>query len=69
MWALFECPTIRRFVFSTSSNRAIVLKHYKKVRAVELEDALIAACAVLNRATIWTLNRRQWAGGVSYFFS
>ena len=69
MWTLSQCPTIRRFVLSTSSNRAFILKHYRKGHAVELGDALIAACAVLNRATLWTLNRRQKAGGVSYFFS
>jgi predicted nucleic acid-binding protein len=36
------------------------LRRYRKSDAVELGDALIAAAAVLNRATLWTRNRKHY---------
>jgi predicted nucleic acid-binding protein len=36
------------------------LRHYRKSHAVELGDALIAAAAVLNGATLWTRNRKHY---------
>jgi predicted nucleic acid-binding protein len=36
------------------------LKRYRKSHAVELGDALIAAGAVLNSATLWTRNRKHY---------
>lgn len=36
------------------------LRAYRKSRAVELGDALIAAAAVQNRAMLWTRNRKHY---------
>jgi predicted nucleic acid-binding protein len=36
------------------------LRRYRKSHAVELGDALIAASAVLNGATLWTRNRKHY---------
>lgn len=36
------------------------LKRYGKSHSVELGDALIAAGAVLNSATLWTRNRKHY---------
>jgi len=36
------------------------LRRYRKSHAVELGDALIAACAVLNGAALWTRNRKHY---------
>jgi predicted nucleic acid-binding protein len=36
------------------------LRRYRKSHAVELGDALIAAGAVLNGATLWTRNRKHY---------
>ncbi len=36
------------------------LRHYRKSHGVELGDALIAAAAVLNRAELWTRNRKHY---------
>ena len=36
------------------------LRRYRKSHGVELGDALIAATAVANRATLWTRNRKHY---------
>jgi predicted nucleic acid-binding protein len=36
------------------------LRQYRKSHSVELGDALIAATAVLNRAELWTRNRKHY---------
>jgi predicted nucleic acid-binding protein len=36
------------------------LRRYRKSHGVELGDALIAACAVLNSAALWTRNRKHY---------
>ena len=36
------------------------LRQYRKSHGVELGDALIAATAVLNRANLWTRNRKHY---------
>jgi predicted nucleic acid-binding protein len=36
------------------------IRHYGKSHAVELGDALIAASAVINAATLWTRNRKHY---------
>jgi predicted nucleic acid-binding protein len=36
------------------------LRHYRKSHGVGLGDALIAASAVLNGATLWTRNRKHY---------
>ena len=36
------------------------LRHYRKSHSVELGDALIASAALLNRAKLWTRNRKHY---------
>jgi predicted nucleic acid-binding protein len=36
------------------------LRRYRKSHAVELADALIAACAVVNSAMLWTRTRKHY---------
>ena len=36
------------------------LRRYRKSHSVELGDALIASAAVLNRARLWTRNRKHY---------
>ena len=44
------------------------LRHYRKSHSVELGDALIAASAMLNRAKLWTRNRKHYPmKGLSFY--
>ena len=44
------------------------LRVYHKSHAVELGDALIAAAAVQNRATLWTRNRKHYPmRGITFY--
>lgn len=44
------------------------LREYRKSHTIELADALIAACAVLNAAVLWTRNRKHYPmKGLSFF--
>jgi predicted nucleic acid-binding protein len=36
------------------------LRHYQKSHGVDLGDALIAASAVISKATLWTRNRKRY---------
>ncbi len=36
------------------------LRQYRKSHGLELADALIAATALINRATLWTRNRKHY---------
>ena len=36
------------------------LRQYRKSHGLELGDALIASAALLNRATLWTRNRKHY---------
>lgn len=36
------------------------LRRYRKSHGVELGDALIAACALVSGATLWTRNRKHY---------
>lgn len=36
------------------------LRHFRKSHGMELADALIAAAAVQNEATLWTRNRKHY---------
>jgi hypothetical protein len=44
------------------------LRHYRKSHGVGLGDALIAASAVLNGATLWTRNRKHYPMKELVFF-
>ncbi len=43
------------------------MRHYRKSHGVELGDALIAAAAVLNRAALWTRNRKHYPMKVAFY--
>lgn len=44
------------------------LRRYRKSHALELGDTLIAATAVVQRATLWTRNRKHYPKkGLSFF--
>ena len=45
------------------------LKSYAKSHAVELGDALIAACALVEGLSLWTLNRKHYPMTGMEFFS
>jgi predicted nucleic acid-binding protein len=44
----------------TGRQAGIYLNQYRKSHAVEVADALIAACAVGHRAELWTRNRKHY---------
>ncbi len=44
------------------------LRQYRNSHSVELGDALIAAAAVLNRADLWTRNRKHYPMKELMFF-
>ncbi len=46
--------------YETGRQAGNYLRQYRKSHAVELSDALVAAAAVLNRAALWTRNRRHY---------
>jgi predicted nucleic acid-binding protein len=45
---------------ATGQRAGDYLRRYRKSHAVELGDALIAAAAVLNGASLWTRNRKHY---------
>ena len=44
----------------TGRQAAVYLRKYRRSNGVEIADALIAACAVANRAELWTRNRKHY---------
>jgi predicted nucleic acid-binding protein len=46
----------------------LYLQRYRKSHAVELGDALIAACAVAHDAELWTRNRKHYPMNEVVFF-
>lgn len=46
--------------YETGRQAGNYLHQYRKSHGLELSDALIAAAAVLNRAELWTRNRRHY---------
>ena len=57
---LFRTLTCIRIDAETGRQAGDYLRRYRKSHAVELGDALIAAGAVLNGATLWTRNRKHY---------
>lgn len=43
------------------------IRQYRKSHSVELGDALIAAAAVLNRAALWTRNRKHYPMKIHFY--
>ena len=46
--------------YETGRQAGDYLRHYSKSHGLEIGDALIAAAAVLNRAELWTRNRKHY---------
>jgi predicted nucleic acid-binding protein len=46
--------------YETGRQAGNYLRQYRKSHGVEISDALIAAAAVMNRAQLWTRNRKHY---------
>lgn len=46
--------------YETGRQAGDYLHQYRKSHGLQMSDALIAAAAVLNHATLWTRNRRHY---------
>jgi predicted nucleic acid-binding protein len=46
--------------YETGRQAGDYLRHYRKSHGLQISDALIAAAAVLNRAELWTRNRKHY---------
>lgn len=46
--------------YETGRQAGDYLRQYRKSHGLELSDALIAAAAVINRAELWTRNRKHY---------
>jgi predicted nucleic acid-binding protein len=46
--------------YETGRQAGDYLRHYRKSHGLQISDALIAAAAVLNRAQLWTRNRKHY---------
>jgi len=57
LFRLLKCVPIDA---ATGRQAGDYLRRYRKSHAVELGDALTAACAVWNSAALWTRNRRHY---------
>jgi predicted nucleic acid-binding protein len=57
LFAALTCVPIDR---ETGRRAGDFLRQYRKSHAVALGDALIAAAAVLHRASLWTRNRKHF---------
>src|ERR1039458_8865329 len=57
---LFRTLTCVPIDAETARQAGDYLRRYRKSHAVELGDALIAAGAVLNSATLWTRDRKRY---------
>jgi predicted nucleic acid-binding protein len=55
--AAFDCLRIDRAVGELAGR---FIGRFGRSHAVELPDALLAACAVVNRHRLWTLNRKHY---------
>jgi predicted nucleic acid-binding protein len=58
--SLFRALTSVDIDAETGRQAGDYLRQYRKSHALELGDALIAAAAVLNRAVLWTRNRKHY---------
>ena len=57
LFRALHCAAIDR---ETGRQAGDYLRQYRNSHGVELGDALIAAAAVLNRADLWTRNRKHY---------
>lgn len=58
--ALFEALVCAPVDSQIGRRAGDYLRHYRKSHGVELGDAIIAATAVANGATLWTRNRKHY---------
>jgi predicted nucleic acid-binding protein len=58
--ALFRALVSTPIGTETGRRAGIYLKQFRKSHAVEIADALVAACAVGHRAELWTRNRKHY---------
>jgi predicted nucleic acid-binding protein len=72
-----EAQTANLFVLLESVNISAAtgkkageyLRRYSKSHAVEIADAFVAACAFVEKASLWTLNRKHYPMKDVSFFS
>jgi predicted nucleic acid-binding protein len=57
---LFDSLTCASIDNETGRKAGDYLRQYRKSHGVELGDALVAAAALLNRAELWTRNRKHY---------
>jgi len=57
LFRALKCVSIH---LETGKRAGAYLKRYRKSHGVELDDALIAASAVIDSATLWTRNRKHY---------
>jgi hypothetical protein len=57
---LFRTLTCAPADYDTGRLAGDFLRHFQKSHGLGLGDALIAAAAVLNRAALWTRNRKHY---------
>ena len=57
---LFRALTCTPIDEDTGRRAGVYLHEFRRSHGVEVADALIAAAAVLNRAELWTRNRKHY---------
>jgi predicted nucleic acid-binding protein len=57
LFAALRCTSIDKEI---GRQAGLYLNKYRLSHGVEIADALIAACAVANRAQLWTRNRKHY---------
>ena len=65
---LFQALTCAQIDEEAGRRAGQYLQRYRKSHAVELADALIAACAVSQGAELWTRNRKHYPMNEIVFF-
>lgn len=65
---LFQALTCAQIDEEAGRRAGQYLQRYRKSHAVELADALIAACAVAQGAELWTRNRKHYPMNEIVFF-
>jgi len=57
---LLRAPVCAPIDCETGRQAGDYLRQYRKSHGLQISDALIAAAAVLNRAELWTRNRKDY---------
>ncbi len=65
---LFRALTCTPIEEEVGRQAGMYLQRYRRSHGIEIADALVAACAVANRAELWTRNRKHYPmKDVSFF--